>query len=73
MGKVSTDLAPCHLAHLSPERLIVPSQQEAADCPKQIESNFEHQSEYDSEYIDRKHDDMFHSFALSKMGWGVVK
>ena len=42
MGKVSTDLAPCHLAHLSPERLIVPSQQEAADCPKQIESNFEH-------------------------------
>ena len=67
-------LSPCHLAHLSPQfRSIVSPDEEAADCPSCIDGDLENYDEGRDQNIERKHDDIFHTTALSKMGGGVVK
>ena len=67
-------MSPCHLAHLSSRfRLIVSPDEEAADRPSCIDGDLKNYDEGRYQNIERKHDDMFHTLALSKMGGGVVK
>lgn len=41
MGKVTTYLTPCHLAHVPTQHLIISPQEEAADRPCGIDSGLE--------------------------------
>ena len=53
--------------------LVVSPDEEAADRPSCIDGGLENYDEGRDQNIERKHDDMFHTLALSKMGCGVVK
>ena len=53
--------------------LVVSPDEDAADCPRCIDGDLKNYDEGRDQNIERKHDDMFHTHALSKMGCGVVK
>ena len=58
---------------MPPELLIISSDEEAANRPSCIDGDLKNYDEGRYQNVERKHDDMFHTPALSKMGCGVVK